>query len=511
MDATWIRLRKLPRWGVVVAALLVAAVAGLSALLVARWPYTQERVISAVEGFTGSAVTFARFNADVFPEPGCTIENVTLDRHTPQPIARAERISIHSSWLSVLTFRKRIRRIQTQGLRIHLPSNLPPPIKNIGSDGLRNVVVGEFVADGTTIDVASDTGDDPARFAIHHLRLSQVGTNERSAYETVLDIPNPPGELRSSGTVGPFSSGNRAQIPVAGTFELRRASLDKYKGLAGNIDGRGAFQGPIENVHVTGTAVASNFEVNRTGHAVDLRSSYSAAVNGTSGDVILESIDAEFLRTHLSVHGSVTGTHGKNISVYFTGDRARVEDLLSMFTRADAPALRGPIVLRVAADLPSGREPFLRRVILRGSFAIRNARWGQQRTQVKVNSLSARARGDKEQVEHRTPDQVDEVLSQLSGDASLKAGVATLSGVSFRVPGATATGGGTYNLITKHVDLRGTVSMAADASQAASGIKSFLLKPFDVLFRRNNEKGATLPVSITGQYPTPNYRVGLTK
>jgi hypothetical protein len=128
---------------------------------------------------------------------------------------------------------------------------------------------------------------------------------------------------------------------------------------------------------------------------------------------------------------------------------------------------------------------------------------------MKVNGLSARARGDKEQVEEREAHRVDHVLSQLKGDVSLKDGVATLSGVSFQVPGAMAAGGGTYNLITRRVDLKGTVSMVADASEATSGFKSILLKPFDALFRRHRDKGATLPVSVTGQYPRPAYRVGL--
>ena len=128
-----------------------------------------------------------------------------------------------------------------------------------------------------------------------------------------------------------------------------------------------------------------------------------------------------------------------------------------------------------------------------------------------VNSLSARARGDKKQVEQRTPDQVDGVLSYLKGQVSLKRGLATLSNVAFQVPGAAATDGGTYDLITKRVDLKGNVSMAADASEAISGWKSFLLKPFNKVFRRNKQHGATLPVSITGQYPTPRYRIGLTR
>jgi hypothetical protein len=178
--------------------------------------------------------------------------------------------------------------------------------------------------------------------------------------------------------------------------------------------------------------------------------------------------------------------------VDFIGERARIEDLLLMFTRSDKPALEGPINLRAHVDLPPGDDPFRRRLVLNGSFAISNARWKRPRTQMKVNSLSARARGDKKQVDQRTPDRVDDVLSYLRGNVSLKGGVAALSGVSFRVPGATATGGGTYNLITKRVDLKGDVSMAADASEAISGFKSVLLKPFNKMFRRNKQHGATL-------------------
>jgi autotransporter translocation and assembly factor TamB len=242
--------------------------------------------------------------------------------------------------------------------------------------------------------------------------------------------------------------------------------------LPGRISGKGRFDGPLENIRVTGTAVASAFEVNHSGRPVNVHTSYRADVNGLSGDVILQAVEADFLRTRLSVNGSVTGKPGKTVSLRFLGSQARIEDFLSMFTRSDRPALEGPIALRANVDLLPGREPFLRRLLLRGSFAISNARWTRPRTQIKVNSLSARARGDKKQVEERTADRVDQVLSQLRGEVSLKQGLAFLSHLSFRVPGARATGAGTYNLITKRVDLKGTVSMVADVSEASSGFKS---------------------------------------
>lgn len=487
------------------AVLLLALLSVFSFLLSLQWPYTEERVIASIARATGSRVRLRHFRTNFLPRPGCTIEGVEIFRYAPQPIARADKVSVESSWWSLLTFRKRVHHVQTQNLRVHLTFPYPPPVRTDSSEGLGELVIRKFVGDGTTLDVSS-SNESSAHFELHQIRLADIGVKNRISYSAVLKIPNPPGRLQSSGTFGPLSSSDHARTPVEGSFELSNASLSGYKGLGGTVNGKGRFSGPLENIHVRGTAEASAFEVNHTGHPVVLRTSYRADVNGLSGDVLFEAIGAEFLRTRLTAYGSVAGKQGKTVSAHFKADQARVEDLLSMFTRSDHPALVGAIQFLADADLLSGDEPFLQRLILRGRFGISDARWTKPSTQTKVDGLSARARGDKRKAEEHT---AERVLSQLLGEVSLKDGLASLSGISFHVPGATGTGGGTYNLLTKQVALKGTVSLSADASEAASGFKSVLLKPFDGLFRRNKEKGATLPVSIVGLYPRPEYRIGL--
>lgn len=497
----------MPRWGKVVMAVLLAAFAAISCLLMFRWPYTQERVIGSIERATGSRVRIQRFRRSVFPEPGCSIEGVEIARRAPHPIARAEKLTLRSSWWNVLALRKRVDRVQAQNLQLEIAFPFPPPVTAGSSDGLGELVIGEFVADGTDLDILRNN-ESPLRFKIQRLRLGDVGKAKQITYVALLDIPAPPGQLQSSGRIGPISWDDQARTPVAGSFELRGGRLGKYEGIGGTLNGTGMFRGPLENVRVSGTAVASRFEINHNGHSTDLHTSYRADVNGLSGQVILDAVQADFLGTRLTVNGTITGKHNKAVSLHFIGDCARIEDLLSLFTRSPQPALRGPIDFRADTDLLQGDEPFLHRLLLRGRFRISDARWVRTNTQTKVDGLSARARGDKKKAEELT---AEPVLSQLTGEVSLKQGLALLSGVSFHVPGATATGGGTYNLLTKRVALKGTVSMIADASEAASGFKSVLLKPFDRLFRDHKHKGATLPVSIVGHYPRPEYRIGLTK
>jgi hypothetical protein len=52
--------------------------------------------------------------------------------------------------------------------------------------------------------------------------------------------------------------------------------------------------------------------------------------------------------------------------------------------------------------------------------------------------------------------------------------------------------------------------MEATVSEASSGLKSFLLKPFNAIFKKKNA-GAVLPVYVTGYYPHPKIEVQLRK
>jgi hypothetical protein len=87
----------------------------------------------------------------------------------------------------------------------------------------------------------------------------------------------------------------------------------------------------------------------------------------------------------------------------------------------------------------------------------------------------------------------------------VKNGIATFTGLAFRVPGAKARLNGTFDLITQKVDLHGMLSMDAKLPEATSGIKSFLLKAIDPLLKKNKRGGAKFPVSITGTYQHPSY------
>jgi hypothetical protein len=103
----------------------------------------------------------------------------------------------------------------------------------------------------------------------------------------------------------------------------------------------------------------------------------------------------------------------------------------------------------------------------------------------------------------------ESVVSDLSGRVALRQGVAHCSDLGFRVPGATARGAGTYSLLTKRIDLSGSLAMEADLPHTTSGIKSVLLKPFSWFFDKKKGGGSIVAVRMTGVYPNPRIQMSL--
>jgi hypothetical protein len=83
------------------------------------------------------------------------------------------------------------------------------------------------------------------------------------------------------------------------------------------------------------------------------------------------------------------------------------------------------------------------------------------------------------------------------GKNGLRDGIASSNRLTFRIPGAEADLGGTFNFHDKTVHLTGTLRMDSDISHTATGFRSFLLKPLAPFFKKKNA-GAVVPIAITG-------------
>ena len=120
--------------------------------------------------------------------------------------------------------------------------------------------------------------------------------------------------------------------------------------------------------------------------------------------------------------------------------------------------------------------------------------------QDKVDELSRRGRGRPED------ESVSDVVSDIRGTFTLKGGIMTIPVVTFRVTGAKVKMAGVYGLRGGTLNFRGDVRLDAPASTMVTGFKSWLLKPFDSLFRKRGA-GTRVAIKVEGTKDDPKFGV----
>jgi AsmA-like C-terminal region len=494
-----------------ISAAVLLGLAGIAiALLAHYWPFSRDKVSSALGDTFHGTVTFERFYITYFPFPGCIAEGVVLhlESHVPglAPLAKAERFTLEARYTDLIFRPGYVARIRLDGLHIQVPPRGSLSQSESASDQSNSRTrVGEVTADGALLDVARSGGRSVLHFDIHSVTLNSLSRTDQLSYRVALHNPLPPGEIHSTGRFGPWNSANPAQTPLSGTYTFDHADLRVFKGIAGTLSSGDDFNGILDHIETRGTVTVPNFEVTHAGHPVPLRSEFRAVVNATNGDVFLEKVDTVILHTAIFASGRVAGTpghRGKTTSLDCSVNQGRIQDFLRLFVRAPNSPLSGETNFKAHVTVPPEGRPFLQEVRLDGEFGIAGGRFKAAGTQAQIDTLSERARGMKPDPQHDENQDQDNVISNLRGRVSLRNGVATLSDFYFEVPGAKAKLNGTYNLLNERVDLHGKLGTEAKFSQTTGGFKSVLLKPLDAIFKGKHH-AAVVPVKLTGTYSHP--------
>ena len=245
-----------------------------------------------------------------------------------------------------------------------------------------------------------------------------------------------------------------------------------------------------------------------------MRTQFRGAVDLKKGDVELPALQAMLGNTKLAANARVYG-YPKTVALNVTEGKGNVQDLILLFSSAPVSSVTGPVTFRTNAVLPSEDRPFKERVQLAGDFKIDPAKFTSNKTQEKVDQLSERAEGkkdDKSKMDNNPnnndPVGFDRVLTNLNGKVLLKNGVATFTQTKFSVPGARGEMTGSYSLLNEKVAFHGKMQMQATVSEATTGVKSFILKVADPFFKKKNA-GAEVPIHMTGTYDKPEFGAGL--
>ncbi|MGB7495178.1 MAG: AsmA-like C-terminal region-containing protein [Candidatus Acidiferrum sp.] len=502
------------RWLWIGLGVLIGGMTAGVMVLASHWPYSENVLIPALQETFKAKVSIQQFHRFYFPHPGCESDGLALTRGPEgageHPVATVQRMRITGRYSDLFLRPHHLAHIRLDGLYVRIPPKGQRAERNEsgGESTTSETSIGSVSTHDSVLEFASADGN-PLKFQIHKLTVESIAAGKAMSYDVSMRIPEPPGELESEGTFGPWQSGQIGKIALQGNVTLRGGVLDKYAGIGGTVESEDKFSGTLEQIAVAGTAKVPDFVLKSAHHRVGIGSQYQVMVNGLAGEVQLSKVTANVEHTTLNVWGRIgEGPQGerRSATLDFNISRGRVEDLLWLFSSAAKPAMMGNAAFSGHVLAPKFGDGFLKAIVLNGKFEVRDGHF-QKPAQGKVNELSARASDKKVQ---NADDAPAVAVENLSSDVAIKSAVAHLSKLYFQVPAARARVDGTYNLLNYRVDLRGDLWTDSEVSQDESGIKAVLLKPVDPLFRRKHA-GAMVAIEMDGVIDQPHFGTALTK
>jgi len=501
--------------GLLLATLLVVFVLTLPITLL---PGLQNRLTTALGERFDSQVEVKALRISMLPHLRMTGEGVVLrhkGRRDVPPLILIESFSAEVSLFGVIGRPLRLRRVQLEGLEINVPpGGLSVDDDDEDDDRERDrapaakppaespLIVDDLLSERAVLRILRRTpGKRPRLFEIHQLSMQDTGSNDPWAFEATLTNPTPPGRIATRGTFGPWNAAEPSATPLDAKYEFRDADLGVFDGIRGKLHSTGAFKGVLERIEVEGQARVPDFALADVGQPVPLDTRFHSIVDGTNGNTLLQPVHGTFLQTSLVAEGGVVereGEDGRTVTLDVVMNEARIEDVLRLAVKSSEPPMTGALKLTTKFVLPPGKVDAIDKLNLDGSFEIATARFVKGQVQEKLNELSQKAQG----VRDESP---DEVASDFKGRFIMRGGVIRFSSVSFTMPGTRVDVSGAFTLRSEALDFRGTVRLDARLSQLTTGAKSFLLKLVEPVFRRGNV--TVVPITIKGTVADP--KVGL--
>jgi uncharacterized protein involved in outer membrane biogenesis len=503
------------KWIIIAGVAVLAIIAGLRVASSRIHNYLHERAMNILQTHFASDVQFSDFRVTLLPQARVSITGLSLrykGRTDIPPLIQASQVLVETSFRNLFLPKMEIAKVVLVGLQIYMPPRPPgskPLIHKTNQDLADKypVLIRNVQADDALIVILrAQPGKEPREFAIQHLSLDDLSFDRPADFHAILTNPVPRGQIDSVGHFGPWEGEEPSSTPVDAKFTFKNADFKTIKGLSGTLSSTGEYDGPLDYLAVRGETDTPDFALNISGHPESLHTDYDATVDGTNGNVILNSVLAKLRNSSLQVKGEVVDVHpkekGRTIKLDAVSDGARIEDLLWLAVKSDQPVMTGAATLKTKIEIAEGDEDILQRLSLNGQFGVSNAEFTSATVQEKVDKLSAKGRGKPKATDLGT------AVSELKGNFVVIKGLVTLSQLSFHVAGATVRLDGTYNMNGGAMDFRGHLLLDAKLSQTTTGAKSFFLKAVDPFFK-GKHGGSDIPIKITGTKDHPEFGLDL--
>lgn len=492
------------KWLWALGVVFLGVVAGFTILLATHWPFTREAITGALEAASGRKVQIRTFSRTYFP-PGCIAEGIHFLRHKhpeAEPVIQVEKLVIQGSLTGMFSSPKRLAAVRIFGMHMRIPPKTGAAEGSVplnSGPGGKLLAISEITTDGALLEfLPEESGGEPYRLKIDHLRITNVGAGAPMSYRATLTNTEPPGVIKSEGKFGPWNPVDEGATAVSGSYTYDGIDLSAFHGISGMGNASGTFSGPLGRIHTQGNITIAGFHVDGSDHSVQMATTFNATVNGANGDVFLNPAAASFRGTRVEVRGWIAarpGEKGKTAAFDIAVPKGRVDDFLLLFTTGQ-PGMSGNVTMTGKFAWPPGPSKFVEKIRMDLTFGTSAGRFTNPGTQDSVDRISQSAQGESNKQQDEDP---RTALSEVRGDIHLRNGIASIANANFEVPRAHATVGGTYSLVDTRVDLHGMLDTHGHLSDTTSGLKAVVLKAVTPLFKKEGSM-RIVPFKITGKY-----------
>ncbi|MGO9940366.1 MAG: AsmA-like C-terminal region-containing protein [Terracidiphilus sp.] len=427
-----------------------------------------------------------------------------------EPLIAVKKFDFHSAIVGLLLKPAHVGTVYVHGLVI----TIPPKSMHAGRQGHSRLFTKmEFVVDQTICDDSrliigtSKPNKDPLVFEMTHIVFHGVGRNSPWDYDAALTNAIPKGNIRTSGTFGPLDTESPGDSNVNGKYVFDQADLSTIRGIGGILHSVGTFDGQLSRIDARGSTDTPDFSLDTANRPMPLSTTFSATIDGMTGDTYLNKVDAKLAESTFSCKGWIVNEKGKGHTIDLDVDvpAGRIEDFLELAVKTTPPVISGVIQSKTNLHIGPGTESVSQKLDMRGEFTVRDIHFTNPSVEDKVDRMSLRAKGDPQEAKPGAPD----VQSTMAGHFEMNDGRLNIPDLDYDLPGATVHLSGVYTLDGKQFDFTGKVRTKADLSHmVASKWKSILLKPIDPWFRKHGA-GAEIPVKISGTGGTPHFGLNL--
>ena len=480
-------------------------------------PYIRQQAILYLENRFDSDVEIGALHTSLAPLsalrlliPGRGVlvqvdgEQIVLHRHgqsSAPPLLRLRHFSGSLDLARLLAGMKRIRSITLDGAEVNIPPRSDTTPHKKRSDG-PTVVVDEVRIGNAVLNIMSKEADHaPLRFYLRNVRLDSAGRDVAMRYQAVLVNPKPPGEIRSSGTFGPWAEEEPADTPLRGGYTFENADLSVFRGIAGRLRSTGTFEGTLASITARGEAYVPDFRLTSAGNAMPLSTRFEVLVDGTNGNTQLKPVVATLGSTHFTTSGVIVKNQEqehRSISLTASMPAGNLQDVVRLGVKGP-PTVAGILHLETRIVIPPSSAKVRDKLLLEGNFSVTQGRFLNTRIRQALESLSRHGQG-----EPGASAADEEVAADISGQFHMAGAELTFERLNFAIPGAAVDVAGTFNSEAQNLAFRGVLMLQAKASQTVTGWKRWLLKPFDPLLA-NHGVGTYLHIKIDGDANSPHF------